>query len=188
MKKVLLIRPEPDYPHLARSFPHGLMYLAGYLRKQDDTEIKIIDLRVTKMPSERLKGILVEYQPHVVGVGLLTLESQGAHRIAGLVKSVLPQCTVVFGGPHCSAPNAEKILADDSVDVIVIGEGEKTFAELVEKIYSGDSIVNVPGIALKRDGIIQIKPLQKLIPDLDQLPFPSYDLIDTSAYLTFLMK
>jgi len=60
------------------------------------------------------------------------------------------------------------------VDVVVIGEGDLTFLNLVKAMENGDDIHGVRGIAYRSDGrVVKTEP-QPLVSDLDSLPMPDY--------------
>lgn len=73
---------------------------------------------------------------------------------------------------------AEEILKNfPHVDVIVLGEGEETFPELLKS----SSLETVEGIAFSSAGRIQINKLRKRL-DLNRIPIPAYECIDWKNY------
>jgi radical SAM superfamily enzyme YgiQ (UPF0313 family) len=81
-------------------------------------------------------------------------------------------CTVCIGGPLVSS-NPVEMMALSGADLAVIGEGEVRFAE----ICKGTPYDAVPGLAYRRDGQVVLTPPASLLPSLDDLPFPAYDLL-----------
>ncbi|MBD3189289.1 MAG: TIGR04013 family B12-binding domain/radical SAM domain-containing protein [Candidatus Heimdallarchaeota archaeon] len=84
--------------------------------------------------------------------------------------------TIVAGGPHPSALPQEML--DKGVDVVVIGEGEKTFPEIITKISQSSSIIDLRGIAYQTSsGDIVISPKNEPI-DLNEYPpfAPTHEL------------
>ena len=62
------------------------------------------------------------------------------------------------------------------IDFLVVGEGEKTADLLLEAIESGTNFNNVTGICFKENNkIIQTEPTP-LVENLDDLPFPDYEV------------
>jgi radical SAM superfamily enzyme YgiQ (UPF0313 family) len=87
---------------------------------------------------------------------------------------------VVLGGPE-PAMYAEEYLAQGA-DVIVVGEGELTMAELLSRDFEGLS--SVAGIVFRGDdGAVVRSPPRPYIKDLDSLPFPDRDAIDMDRYV-----
>jgi pyruvate-formate lyase-activating enzyme len=98
-------------------------------------------------------------------------------QIAIAIKRILPQCFVIFGGPHASAVARPTLAKCAAIDAIVVGEGEATFPELLDEIESeGDG--PVPGAIMRRarhSDIIDGGP-RALLDSLDELPMPAYEL------------
>jgi len=76
-----------------------------------------------------------------------------------------------MGGYHPSAL-PEEVLASPYVELVVRGEGEEAFAELVR---SG-SPEGVGGVSYRRDGSILHNPGRQPIADLDAVPLPLREL------------
>jgi anaerobic magnesium-protoporphyrin IX monomethyl ester cyclase len=90
---------------------------------------------------------------------------------------------VVMGGPHPSAM-PEQVLKDGNVDYAVVGEGEYAFRDLMRVLSTDKSKVSeVMGVAWKdATGTIHVNPRYPLIKNLDEIPFPAWDLMDPRTY------
>nr|MDO8097946.1 radical SAM protein [Candidatus Njordarchaeota archaeon] len=110
--------------------------------------------------------------------------------IAKRLKEIDPDLLVVFGGPDCSRLFRGGLFSQlGLVDVVVTGEGEMTFAELLyqweknnwnlRKIKVRGCIVNVRGEGVLDHG----EP--ELISNLDVLPFPDYTDLPLRKYTGF---
>ncbi len=82
----------------------------------------------------------------------------------------------VAGGAHFVDRNVEPALRG-GVDVVVLGEGERTIAELLECIDSDGDLADVKGIAFLRDDEVVITPSREPICDFDELPIPDFSLL-----------
>jgi len=109
-------------------------------------------------------------RPDVVGVSVLSPVRGAAFRIAEICKQVDPDIRVVFGGYHPSG-FPEDVLSNANVDFVVRGEGEVTFAELLDRISSGVPIGALPGVSFRDGGSVRHNPDRALIEDLDSLPY-----------------
>ncbi|MDN5321468.1 MAG: anaerobic magnesium-protoporphyrin monomethyl ester cyclase [Thermococcaceae archaeon] len=69
----------------------------------------------------------------------------------------------------------------EGVDAVVIGEGENTFQELVKALKERGSIRNVKGIAYVEKGDVKVSYREPIV-NLDELPMPAYDLVDSKTY------
>jgi len=79
---------------------------------------------------------------------------------------------IVWGGIHPTLRPEECL---NYTDMVCIGEGEETLAELVRKMNSGEDFRNVQGMWFKDNERIVKNELRPLIQDLDSIPFPDYD-------------
>ncbi len=87
-----------------------------------------------------------------------------------------------MGGAHASM-DAEDILKNNpSVDIIVRGEGELTFKLLLNCIAENRSYTSLEGIVFRDGNIIQTNPKRKMIPDINELPYPARDLLNLEVY------
>jgi anaerobic magnesium-protoporphyrin IX monomethyl ester cyclase len=163
--------------------PIGLMSLAGTLRKKDNWAVKIVDSRLFGGDLRRVMAEVRQNNPDIVGISSITTEAPFMHKLAAEIKKEFPRTRMVVGGPHPSM-YLNDTLSDCSIDYAVIGEGEETFAELLDALKNGElkDIEKVRGIAYRAETeIIQNEP-RPYIEELDTLPFPAWDLVDHSGY------
>jgi len=183
--RVLLIKSKPNDPNWRFiSYPLGLMYVAAYLRRKYSYEVRIVDTRINETDQRKIQEIVRDFAPDVVGISALTFESYAVPWIAECVKSVNPLIPVILGGPHSTA-YPEKAIDTPDVDYLVVGEGESTAGELIERLVQSRDISNVKGIVYKRDDQIVATGRPDFIQDLDELPIPAYDLISITDYENF---
>ncbi|MBI5401601.1 radical SAM protein [Candidatus Wolfebacteria bacterium] len=174
--KILLSNP-PSETEKATPLPLGLMYVAGYLGSGHD--VKIVDMRADWVSLEELKSIVLEFKPDFFGIRCLTYLSPVVYSICDLVKSTLPSCKVVVGGPHAGA-NPNEIIEKPFIDYVVIGEGEVTFSELV----SGKNPAEINGLVYKENNEVKATMPRELIKDLNTIPLPAYHLINVENYVS----
>ena len=93
------------------------------------------------------------------------------------MKAELPGCRTVLGGVHPTVRPGE-VLAEESVDLVVRGEGERTMSELA----SGARPEEVDGVSYRSGGEVVHNAERELIADLDSLPFPAYHLLPMKLY------
>ena len=63
------------------------------------------------------------------------------------------------------------------VDVVVKGEGEATIKELIEAIERRKTLKDVKGITFRKGNRIVDNPARSFIRNIDEIPFPSRDLL-----------
>ncbi len=174
-KRILLIDPAG----VLMGLNIGLGYIAGAL-SQKGFKTKVLDLnnyRVEK-PKELLRYVVTEFFPDLIGFSVQSLTYKLSIELAKFL-STFSNIPIVFGGVHTSV-DIEKILKyHECVDFLVIGEGEITLCELAKKLNSNtiEEISSINGLVYRAEnGTIIINPPRNLIRDLDEIPFPKYDL------------
>jgi len=71
--------------------------------------------------------------------------------ISEKIKELLPNCWVVLGGPHASSVKSQAFSECENLDVVVPGEGEIAFKNIVESYPSKSSLKLVPGLIWKEE-------------------------------------
>ena len=188
--KILLIYPpislwerySSDIGHAGgRQIPLGIYYLASSVR-QSGHNVCVIDAEALEMTVSAVVSKALEYGPDIVGISSTTVAFQRALEAAREIKAAIRDVSVVVGGPHVTAVR-EEVLNHPEIDFAVIGEGEETLKELLETMKHGGDLSQVRGVAF-RNGAIPIRNEPRpFITNLDNIPFPAYDLIpDFSLY------
>ena len=186
MKRILLVRTHHRIFADMISPPLGLLYLASYLREKfaGRMKLEILDLGLLPRPLQKLEERVRDFEPDLVGISNLTLEAKVMHQAAGKVKEIRPGCPVVAGGPHATIMHRE-VLKDPNIDFAVVGEGEETFARLVDRLSGNGGPGLLPGLAYREEGQLVFPGPAPAIKNLDSLPFPAWDLLDFDAYLRY---
>ena len=112
--------------------PLGLLYLAAYLKESHGgaVQVRVAKSRIDFDDYGELKSLVEEFAPDLIGLRTLTFYRGFFHHAAAMLKSWAPGVPVVAGGPYATSDYAS-LLADRAIDLVVLGEGEVTFAELV---------------------------------------------------------
>jgi radical SAM superfamily enzyme YgiQ (UPF0313 family) len=162
----------------------GLLYVAAYLEQEWQQAPGFIDCPAERLDYEGLERRLREEDPDLVGVSTLTFNLIDCWRTIKLIKQVKPSCKVCVGGQHVTL-YAEETLGLDGVDFVVHGEGERTFAKLVQTLEQGGGpaeLRDIPGLGFDLDGERHLNPKQDRLDDLDILPNPARHLVDLDNY------
>jgi radical SAM superfamily enzyme YgiQ (UPF0313 family) len=174
------------YPNVTRdkSPQLGICSLAGVARELGH-ECRLFDLTVIPRGEESslFKSQMESYRPDLLAVSCRSNEWTFT---AELFRSVDTGDTVtIFGGPHATVAPEEVI---EIADVVVLGEGERTFEELLRGIESGKDISTTRGCWGEKDGQVVKNEMRDLIPDLDALPTPYWELFDDTHYRGSFVK
>jgi len=152
MRVLLLSMPDwfEHMPPVAVRMPNGaLTSIAGNVDPHH--EIAVADLILTQGRSrETVCRLMGELKPDVVGFSVMTFQRRTAERLLALVRELKPEAKVVVGGYDPSlAPEAYLQMP---VDLIVRGEGEITFRELLRALEHGDSVDHICGLSHRKSG------------------------------------
>lgn len=195
--KVCLINPPVTISgkHFMNEFapevPLGLAYIASVLLKGGH-KVSIIDC-LGEAPNNRIfegnlcrvglslqqvKDRVRMVKPDLVGIGcLFSSRFNNVLKIAKVVKEVDSTIPVVVGGIHPTVMPHE-VLANDTIDFAVLGEGEQTILDLVNDKPSKE----IDGFGYKDAEGIHVNPKTKYIEDLDSLPFPARHLFSPECF------
>jgi anaerobic magnesium-protoporphyrin IX monomethyl ester cyclase len=187
MRVVLLRPPRYLWPFNSETSafwqPLGLICLAAAARRElPDLQIEVWDAPGTHCGWRTLEQRLAAAPIDVLGLGEEAVSAHEALRAAALVKRLHPACLVVVGGVYFSH-TVSPTLQDPAIDVVIRGEGERTFVEWLARLHTPQLWHTIPGLAFRAAaGQIVTTPSRRLIEDLDTLPFPAYDLLNMPAY------
>jgi radical SAM superfamily enzyme YgiQ (UPF0313 family) len=194
---ILLVNPPLStykyYLHSDFQEPLGILYLAGYLR-QKGLNVDCVDFFSEKIHQvdnyywqgdtvEQIEEELRRRNPKVVGISsMFSVHCEAVHRTAAAAKRVNPDMLVVVGGAHASA--FPKVLAVDSnIDVVVVGEGERTLLDLLKKHWIGESYTDINGIAyFDESGDYHRNPDRNFL-NFSEHPGPAHDILNINQYL-----
>jgi anaerobic magnesium-protoporphyrin IX monomethyl ester cyclase len=182
MKITLVNPPYPPSVHSHPPFiPLGLGYLAAVAQKAGH-EITVVDCQAEKLTLGGFRARLEKTPSDVIGVTATTLLYKSAMQLITLAKQVQPQALTILGGSHGTFWDENALNEYPSLDLIVRGEGERTFIELLDKLQNKSSLDNVLGITFRREDKTIRTPNRPYIEDLDSLPFPAHDLMPLEGY------
>lgn len=174
------------YPNTTRQkCPQLGICMISAVAKELGHEIALYDL--TLIPKEEefssFRSMLANFKPDMLAVSCRSNEWPFLKQLFREVNT--ESLTKVFGGPHATVAPEEVITL---ADIVVIGEGEETFSELLEKIEKNQNYTNVLGCWVKRDGQIFRNPMRRLISDLDTLPIPNWKIFNDVHYYESYIK
>jgi anaerobic magnesium-protoporphyrin IX monomethyl ester cyclase len=200
MKILLINPPQTFYPgseQPAGNLPIGLMYIAAVLQKTGYV-VEILDAFMfdcafqndgetinVGLPFDQIKQEIAQRKPDIVGIsGPFTCQIGNAIKISNLVKQVDQRILTVVGGPHVTLMPKEFLEEVTNVDVAVVGEGEYAMLEICEAFEGKRQFSQILGIAYRQNGAVIINPTRPFMQQLDDLPYPAYDLVDMELYIS----
>lgn len=170
-KEQQIMRPYP---------PLGILYISAYLGLKGIAN-EVFD--TTFSSKEAFRAHLLQHQPPVVAFYTNLMTKLNVLEMLGFIRKqeTLRHTKVILGGPDVTYNCAAYL--QQGADVIVIGEGEQTMAELVPALESGADLELVNGIAFFREHqLVRTKPREKM-KSLEDLPLPNREAIPIEKYL-----
>jgi len=180
LKVALLASPYP----LAEgpSPPLGLCYAAAAFEAAG-ADVRLFDYMVRAWSPEKMEAELSAFGPDVIGTNSVTLNFNAAANLLKTAGQLFPEAITIMGGPHVSFDYGNTLTRFPEIDLIVVGEGEATIAELTPVIRDRKAWPGIAGIAFKEGEAVRFTGSRDLIGDLDRLPLPARHLLPMSRYL-----
>jgi radical SAM superfamily enzyme YgiQ (UPF0313 family) len=155
MRILLLSMPDSfeHTPAIVIRMPNGaLASLAGNIDPHH--HVAIADLVLAQHAvRQTVERLVAELQPDLVGLSVMTFQRATARRVIGLIRALKPDVRIVVGGYDPSLAPDVWTHPDAGVDVIVRGEGDLTFRELLRALEAGRTLDGIDGLWF-RDGAV----------------------------------
>jgi radical SAM superfamily enzyme YgiQ (UPF0313 family) len=138
-----------------------------------NADIQIVDFDAENHDVRQVLYYLSRERPDIVGFSSYCWNMDKVLELSRLVKQLNPHTKIVLGGPEVG-PIAHKCMMENpAVDVVVMGEGEVTFQELLRSyLDQGKPMASVKGITYRQDGKILSTEQRPLMDDLGDIPSP----------------
>jgi radical SAM superfamily enzyme YgiQ (UPF0313 family) len=129
--------------------------------------------------------IVDRIDPATDAIGISVMFSQQWPHVEELVRAIharLPDRPIFIGGEHVAGTWEFVLDQCAPVTACAIGEGEDTMVELMEYVAGRRALADVAGIACRVDGRPVRTPPRQRIRNLDELPWPAWDLFPVEKY------
>ncbi len=163
-KKILFLkaRTGQDDP----SPPMAFSFLGGIAKKKGwKVLVENLNAQYNNKTNQDIANLIKKEKPAIVGVHIFTNCARDSYN---LIKEIMSFCKIIVaGGPHPTACPGEVI--EKGADIVVIGEAEISFPELLDAISSGRNLKEVRGIAYKENGKVKKTEPAEIIMDLNNI-------------------
>jgi len=187
--KVLLVNPpvfhvnEPwyDTPDFVRT---GIAYIAAYLREHMDCEIKLIDSKFERLNFPETVKRIEDFEPDIVAYTAFTNEIKPAAKVAQmLIERERIRPLQVVGGVHVTALPEVSLKEFPQFDIVVYGEGEKTFLELCQAYVASTAYDDINGLVFRSSNgeLVKTAPRERIV-DINEIPVPAWDLLPPARH------
>jgi anaerobic magnesium-protoporphyrin IX monomethyl ester cyclase len=167
--RILLICPQENIPATTEGYPSGALLLLGSMVCERGHVVSLVQMISDKVNVNGIKERVREFKPEIVGITMNTYQTRSAREVSQAVKQVSKNILVVTGGPHPSALKLDTFMYFPDIDIVVYGEGEESFLEIIE----GKSLSEIKGICYKDI----LNPPRSFIQDFSHIPLTNLDLI-----------
>jgi anaerobic magnesium-protoporphyrin IX monomethyl ester cyclase len=157
--------------------PVGATYISEFLKKEGH-QSKVI--HQTSSDADVLREVK-DFNPDLVGFSTMTFNFNSGRRLARSIKHQQGDVPIVFGGYHASALPLE-VGSFSEIDYVVVGEGERTMAELTRALQEGRDPSSIEGLVLSSEGLPLFTGRRERISDLDEVPFPTRENLGVEQY------
>jgi radical SAM superfamily enzyme YgiQ (UPF0313 family) len=178
-KKVILFFP--SYRSIEAAPPLALLALAP-IAEQRGLEVDVVDSTI--QPDYRERIVTQLDKALCVGISIVTGPMiVEAIEVAKAVKAARPDVPVILGGWHPSTL-AEQSLRAPYIDVVVRGQGEITFGEILDRLLRNETLAGIEGCSFRdEEGRIIHNPSRRTV-NISELPAKAYHLVDIEPYAT----
>ena len=196
MKILLLNPPSSDDKHYIREGrctqeqgiwatlwpPVSLAEIAAVLLQDGLKDVRILDCPSENIDMRGLKKPLLDFSPDVVLWSTGTPSIVSDLEFASLVKSWAPRAWTGVFGTHVTALDRQCLAQTPGLDGIIRNEPEYTVRDLIRALEKKHGLEDVLGLSYRTGETIQRNPDRPFIPDLDDLPFPAWELVNVDSY------
>ncbi|MDJ0849578.1 MAG: magnesium-protoporphyrin IX monomethyl ester anaerobic oxidative cyclase [Myxococcota bacterium] len=186
--RIVLVHPNyhSGGAEIAGSWPPAwAAYLAGSLKTAGYDDVHFVDAMTNHLDDDAIAERLRALSPDVVGCTAITPSIYAAERVLEIAQEVCPGAVRVLGGIHATFMYKQVLSEAPWVDVIVRGEGEEIFSELIRTIDAGrwpaDRKV-IEGIAYRDGEEIVATKAAPTVKNLDAIT-PDWSLLEWSKYV-----
>ncbi len=165
--------------------PAWVAYLAGHLRTAGYSDIHFIDAMTNHIDDDELRRMLGQLKPDVIGTTAITPSIYVAEQVLKIAQEECPSAVRVLGGVHATFMYKQVLSEAPWIDVIVRGEGEEIFQNLIRSIDAGDWPNNrkkIKGLAFREGEKIVATQAASTVKNLDAID-PDWSLLEWSKYI-----
>lgn len=191
--KVLFINPPVDFSVFysdmdlsdtkSSSPPIGILHLASIARDYGYS-VKLVDAHAEGLKIEQIIEIIKDFDANVVCLTAMTIMIDASAMIAKAIKGYDQSIVTMIGGVHVTAEPSRTLKEYPQFDFGVVGEGEVVLLDFLNRLETLQDLSEVKSLVWKKPGTdeIVINSRRDFYKDLDDLPFPAFDLVGDKLF------
>ena len=188
------LRFDPKQWSIGQPYPPlGTLYAASLLR-QNGYSVSLFDTMFAHQPEEviavlekNLPKFFVIYDDgfNYLTKMCLTNMREAAFKMIRLAKE--KGCTIIVSSSD--ATDRFEMYLNEGADFVLMGEAELTLLKLINSIQRNKTdFFNIEGLAFIHNNVVIKTTSRNVMKELDELPFPAWDIIDIEPYRRSWMK
>ncbi|WP_139491631.1 B12-binding domain-containing radical SAM protein [Brevibacillus dissolubilis] len=176
--KILLTTLNAKFIHSSLALRYLRSYTKPHFPDQELVEYTINDVTMN------IVGDIYKRNPDIVAFSCYIWNIRETLDVIKLLKKVRPEMPVIIGGPEVTYDTDWWMKKHPEIDVIVIGEGEETFLDLLQTYdkarETGEAVdlKAVNGIAYREGEYVRFSMPRNNIEDLNTIPSPFEENLD----------
>ena len=189
--RILLINPPVDFSVFysdmdlsdtkSSSPPIGILHLAAMVRTYG-YGVKLIDAHAEGMSLHQILKAIGDYKPNVICLTAMTIMIDASAEIAKAVKEFFPDIITMVGGVHLTAEPSKTLKQYPQFDFGVVGEGELVLIDFLDAVLNKRPWESIQSLVWKDSEQIHINPRRSFFKQLDEFPFPAFDLVGDKLF------
>lgn len=178
--KVLLTALNAKYVHTNLA----VRYLSKTVSSHVE-DVKIREFTINHSPQYIVSEIFKE-RPDVLCFSCYIWNISIIHSIIRTIKKVMPDTVIILGGPEVSFETKMLMETNDAIDIVIMGEGENIFPQLIQSLKKDDDYSGIEGIAFRARGQVFINDNICAAMDMENIPFPySEEILDKDKIIYY---
>jgi radical SAM superfamily enzyme YgiQ (UPF0313 family) len=166
--KVILTTLNAKYTHSSLA----IRYLKEYCKTVCEVEIQEFSINNGILD---ILSQLFEVKPDIIGFACYIWNIEMTMKLVNLLKKVLPNITIICGGPEVSYQPEGFFRENPSIDYIIQGEGEETLYHLLTQLKLGRTMEDIPALTYYNEENQIVSSNAVVVKNLDTIPFPYHD-------------
>ncbi len=178
---ILLVFPPLRTWDRPRNFPCGIGLIAAILRKAG-YKVAVLDVNGLRWSHQQVMDEIKTYDTPIIGIGGMITVYRWTKEFCKMVRDYNSDIKIVLGG-SVGTSIIETALNNLEIDVMTIAEADDTILELMPALLNDQDLKDIPGLAYKQDNQIIRTAGRPQRENLDELPYPAWDLFPMEVYL-----
>ncbi len=165
-----------------KSAGHKVTVIDAIAEKPDQYTVYKGDIEINGLTNMEIVGRIPS---DVDVIGLHVMFTNNWLNDRALIDSIgisFPEVPIIAGGEHITGMPERCLKQTKHLKVCVLGEGEETIIELLEKIQANEPLATVSGIAYRDEDTIKMNPRRKRVKEVNNIKWPAWEYFPLESY------